>query len=169
MNELNYCHSIRRTPIIIFIQWLLIEVTILTAFFVLQKLSRWLGIETIMELPVEWGLFFVLQLLALSIMFWIIIYWFTEKYVILPKQISVKKGIFIIRRDVYKVSNIETIKMRQDILGLIFGYGSLHMYAPTLNEQIHLRDIHQPKKFMRIIESSIIKANNSRIMIGAKD
>lgn len=101
------------------------------------------------------GLYALIQLVDLAVLSWIVLEWFTEKYIFTPKQVTLETGILSTHRKVYVFENIEAVKMDRGLLGLIFGFGSLRILAPIIQEKVTIRDIPEPRKYLHLVEQGI--------------
>lgn len=86
---------------------------------------------------------------------WIFLRWHSIKYTITNKKIVIEKGILNIDRDTFLFRNIECVKLHKNILGRLCWFGTIAMYAPTLQERIFLRNVSNAKKFFLLIQRSI--------------
>lgn len=88
----------------------------------------------------------------LLIVLYLIVRWKTCYYLITPEKIIQHCGVFCRRQEACAIKNIESIILRQNLIGKLFHFGSLKLYAPTLNHRIFMTNIHNPRKRMRLIE-----------------
>lgn len=96
--------------------------------------------------------FLVLNLLEIVVLFYAVIRWHNHFYLVRPDKILTSRGVFLRRQRFFALKNIETITVHQDVFGRLFGFGTLHLYAPTLNHRIHMYGINNPCLKETIIE-----------------
>lgn len=91
-------------------------------------------------------------LVEVVVMFYAILRWHNHYYLVRPDKIFSSRGVFLRRQRFCAIKNIETISVNQGLLGKVFNFGTLHLFAPTLNHRIHMFGIGNPCKKERIIE-----------------
>jgi len=96
--------------------------------------------------------FFWFNLVELIVLFYAVMRWHNHFYLVRPDKIFTSRGVFLRRQRFYAIRNIESISVRQGFFGRIFGFGTLHLYAPTLNDRIHMFGINNPCLKEAIIE-----------------
>lgn len=115
----------------------------------------------------EAGWFFVLKaLLSFIFVIYAVLRWYNHVCVITPKQIVLRKGVIRKYESVFLVKNIESLKLDVSLFGRLFGYGSLCMYSPTLNEKVRVSYLMNPKKYMDLIHKSLPTTTADKIVPG---
>ena len=96
---------------------------------------------------------------------WILLHWYCMKYTITEKKIVVERGILNIDRDTFLFRNIECVKLHKSLIGRICWFGTIEMYAPTLQEHVFLRHVSQAQKFFKLIQRNIAEHRRSSNII----
>lgn len=104
------------------------------------------------ELSVVWIHTFLDAVEALWFVY-LILAWDCQYYLITPDKIISHQGVIAKRQEICAIKNIESIDLNQSILGRIFAFGTIKLFAPTLNHTLHMDNIHRPQKKMHIIEN----------------
>lgn len=87
----------------------------------------------------------------------IIIKWFYVYYQITPKEILLHTGVIAQRRKHFALEKAESVTLDQSFLGRIFNYGTItiELFLSNSHHAVYLRDIHNPAKYVDIIEKTI--------------
>jgi hypothetical protein len=109
-------------------------------------------------------LYFLFHLLGLIGTVLILLHWNAVKYTITERKIVVEGGILSVDRDTFLFRNIECVKLHKSILGRICWFGTIEMYAPTLQEHIFLRHISSASKVFKLIQKSIAEHRRANII-----
>lgn len=96
--------------------------------------------------------FLFLNLAELAVLFYAVLRWHNHFYLVRPDKILTSRGVFLRRQRYFALKNIESITVRQGVFGKILGFGSLQLYAPTLNDRINMFGINNPCLKQAIIE-----------------
>ncbi len=110
--------------------------------FVFEERDAWFRMKT----------FLWFNLVEILVLFYSVMRWHNHFYLIRPDKILTSRGVFLRRQKFYALKNIESISVHQGVFGRIFGFGTLHLYAPTLNDRIHMFGINDPCLKEAIIE-----------------
>lgn len=105
-----------------------------------------------MHVPAPENWIFGFRALEVLMIVYVILRWFKNFYILTPEKILAHRGVFVHDQDFFALKNIESISLHQCLLGKIFRYGTIKMYAPTLKKQVCIRNINAPKRKMQIIE-----------------
>ncbi len=89
--------------------------------------------------------------------------WKTSYYQITPEKVMFHKGVFSRHEEVCAIKNIESIDLKQSLLGKIFHFGTIKLYAPTLNHRILMFNIHHPRTRMKLIEKLMPKTKQENM------
>jgi len=85
--------------------------------------------------------------------------WQASYYQITPEKVIYHKGVFSRHQEVFALKNIESIDLTQSCFGKLFHFGTLKLYAPTLNHRVFILNIHNPRKRMKLIEELLPKTH----------
>jgi len=94
------------------------------------------------------------------VLFYAVIRWHNHYNMLRSDRILTSRGVFLRRQRLFAIKNIESISVRQGIIGKIFNFGTLHLYAPTLNHQIKMLGVNDPCHKEKIIEELLPNAIN---------
>lgn len=94
-------------------------------------------------------LLFVITILWMT---YLIFMWRNEYYKVEKKGIVHRKGVLYRRERSYSCSNVESITLRQDLIGKIFRYGTIVLYDPALKKKIYLRNITRPVRSVAVLK-----------------
>ncbi len=152
---------------ILIFKLVLVEVLFVLGFFLLKYVSSLILPEQLISVWMEENYLFllVLHLAEVGFLIYISLLWSNTMYYFSVKNISVRTGIFSIKQDTYNTVNIESVKVRQSFLGILFRFGHLSLYAPTLKETILLRHVSNPKRVAKDIENYMEKSQSKIIPI----
>lgn len=106
----------------------------------------------------------VFNLIGLGGTIWILLRWHAIKYTLTNTKIIVERGILNVDRDTFLFRNIECLKLHKTLLGRICFFGTIEMYAPTLQEHVFLRHVSNARKYARLIQQSIAEQQSGRIV-----
>lgn len=95
---------------------------------------------------------------------WILLRWNAIRYTITNTKIIMERGILNIDRDTFLFRNIECLKLHKSILGRLCFFGTIEMYAPTLQEHVLLRNVSNARKYAKLIQKSIAHNQGNRIV-----
>ena len=148
---------------------LLVEAVFLGVYFGLKYLTGvfFVASESTFGAWLEGNLYWLIfiHLTEVFLLVYVTLIWGSTMYSISTENISTKQGIFSIKQNTYNMKNIESVKVRQDFWGLLFRYGTVILYAPTLKETVLLKHISHPKTMARDIESFMRQTQSQYIPI----
>jgi uncharacterized membrane protein YdbT with pleckstrin-like domain len=104
------------------------------------------------------------DLLVLFGTLWILFEWNSTRYTITNERIVSEKGILNVDRNTFLFRNIECVKLHKNFLGRLCWYGTIEMYAPTLQEHVFLKNIGNAKKYARLIQKSIARQRRKELI-----
>lgn len=111
-------------------------------------------------------LYFVLLGLAkLFFTIYIILSWFNEYYEVTPNVVIHKKGFFKRDEEELRLSIVRALKLYQGFGGRIFNFGSIELFDERRNKRMELYLIHNPHRYINIIEKLIKEPNEVRHII----
>jgi uncharacterized membrane protein YdbT with pleckstrin-like domain len=107
---------------------------------------------------------FLFTVIQLFIVGYILLQWTLDKYIIFDDRIEHRTGILFRKINSYNIMNVETIHLEKDVLGKLFGYGSIELQSPTLEEHIILYNIPSAGTVVQIIRKKVIALSKSKII-----
>jgi uncharacterized membrane protein YdbT with pleckstrin-like domain len=126
--------------------------------------GNWLEIS----LPI-WRIHLFFHLFSLVGTVWIFLNWNAIRYTLTNTQIVLDHGILNIDRDTFLFRNIECVKLHKNLIGRIFSYGTIEMYAPTLQEHVLLRNVGKAQKYAKLIQKSIAQQRRTNVIFPTQD
>ena len=91
--------------------------------------------------------------------------WLNDYYEITPEIVTHRWGIIWRKEDSFKVTHIKNFGFSQGIFGKLFSYGSLHFYDWFMKREYNIYLIHNPRKYLRILEDLLPFADEDKQMI----
>lgn len=159
--EHRYEYTVRSSLVILVFKIITVEIIFLSLYGLFFLGGKILTIDFS-----GWFLFWIFQILDFVVSLFLALSWYAEKYTVTPKQVIISQGLLIIDRDVYNISNIESVKLKVRFWGRIFGFGTLRMYAPTLKEEIWMKHIplSQAQRYVELIQESILRERDFTVI-----
>lgn len=111
------------------------------------------------------SLFILLVIGKISLVIFVIVHWLNEYYEITPKEIIYRTGFIFKKEERHSLSHLAKIQIDQSVLGRIFNYGTLKLYNWVLEKNVMIYLIHNPKKYHRILESILPRADREKQML----
>ncbi len=105
--------------------------------------------------------FLWLNLVEVFVIFYAAVRWHNHYYLVRPDKILTSRGVFLRRQRFFAIKNIEAISVKQGVVGRLLNFGTLHLYAPTLNHRIHMFGINDPCGKEQIIENLLPDAGRT--------
>lgn len=140
---------------------------ILVFIFIFSILVAPNSLEAIVQVYLS-PIYIGIVVLAVGTALYATLRWQYEYYIVRKDNIHHVRGILYRREKDYACNNIESMTIRQNILGRIFGYGTIEMYDPALKRKIILYNINNPQKYKKIFEKIFMNEDpsKSRFIIG---
>jgi membrane protein YdbS with pleckstrin-like domain len=91
--------------------------------------------------------------------------WKFTSYRIKAEELLVKNGILRKKEKLYILNQIETITIRQSILGRVFNYGSLNIFSPLLQAKIPVINIPNPREYEKLLLTRIPERQKDKTTI----
>lgn len=104
---------------------------------------------------IKGGFFIAIQLVELFVIVYILLKWFYQYYEISHDGIVYKKGILFSSKKIYAFKNIESVKLKQGILGKLFNLGTISIYLPVLKKNLHMYFIPRPDECLSTLEKML--------------
>ncbi len=158
---------IRQSAYLLFFKLLLLELLcalILSIIIIPQSLiSRLLP-----EIGTSLVLVVLLSIFTLKIYFTLLLtsQWADEFYKVkLGEIIYYRQGIFSDREEHFNLTNVESIRVIQDLPGRLLRYGTIELINPVLKKRFILSYIPNPAKYIEVIDNLMPKGNSSQAII----
>ena len=78
--------------------------------------------------------------------------WRWEKYTVEPDSLVHSHGVFFRNIEFYSLDNIDSIIVKQNLIGILFNYGNVRLYSPFSEEPHRIKKIPHPLKTAEQIE-----------------
>lgn len=163
--------NIRQSIFFLLLKLIVLELVFALMFFVFVVflVSSSFSSEVILRVISSILLVFVpLALLKMLLTLYVVLLWLNEYYEIKPDLICHKRGIFWRKEEHYPTRQIRAIKLEQGALGKLFQYGTITLYDWDLSKYATLYLIHNPIKYMRVLEGLLPKASQEKDIIREK-
>lgn len=155
--------QVRRSPVILLLRLLTLDI-----IFIIAGLTQYIIISSLIPSHlIEIYLITIVSNIGLGFMLiaysvWIILKWKNHYYEIYPASIIEKQGVFYNDEKSYSCNRIESIQLKQSILGNILGFGTIQLYDPFLEKYINLNNIAHPQKYFSLLKDIYVKTDNKR-------
>ncbi len=110
-------------------------------------------------------LFVILVMIKTMLLIFVIIQWLNEYYEITTKDIVYRKGLIFRKEERHLAEHIGSVKLEQGIFGRIFNFGTLKLFNWTKEKYVYLYLIHNPTKYMHILEELLPEADREKKVI----
>lgn len=120
------------------------------------------------EIPLDWhhhislGLLIALLiqvLLKASIMFYLVLNWMSNTYILDSKHVTKKHGIFGNDEEIYRFDTVRSILINQSLMGKFFNYGSILLKTSAsggFQGDVEITEIDNPKNYEELLRKSFI-------------
>lgn len=96
--------------------------------------------------------FLLAVLVKMIITIYAVLAWLNEYFEITPSLVRHKKGILFVKVEQLALDDIQSITLQQGLLGKLFNFGTLSLFDWKWKKHEYLYDIHNPTKYLDIIE-----------------
>lgn len=110
-------------------------------------------------------IFFLAVAIKLILTIYIVLSWLNEYYEISPALIKHRKGIIFVKKEQLALEDIQTISLEQGIIGKILNFGTLSIYDWKWKKYEYLYAIHNPLKYIEIIENLLPNIDEEKNVI----
>lgn len=159
--------TIRQSIVFLLLKLILIDVfavALVLVFF--SSFVSPVSIETKIEIiSLRFVYFGALLLLKIIFDTYITLLWLNNYYEITSEIVTHRYGIFWQKEDSFKVTHIKNYGIRQGIFGKLFNYGDLHFYDWFLQQEYTMFQVHNPHKYLKILEDMLPFADEDRELI----
>lgn len=99
--------------------------------------------------------FLVLVFLKISLTLYLVLRWLNEFYEIKPNEIIHKSGIIFRKVKRHDLALIRQAQIKRGLIARLLNYGTIDLYDIRLQKEIELYLIHNPIKYLHILETII--------------
>ena len=158
--------TIHKSPILlafkIIVLELLIEAVYLVAGTLGSLVAQQFGYEVRLISPFTQLLLLPIQI---GVLVWMLIRWSTETYEIQEEELIIKYGIIGRVEKAYPYRNMQSVVVKQSLLGRIVGAGTVSVFIPTLGRELVFIEVPNPLQFAESIKKFIPDAGNSQFIL----
>lgn len=112
--------------------------------------------------------FLTLVVIKTFITFFVIFQWLEESYEITPKEIIHNRGFFFKHVERHSFNHLVSLRVYQGIFGKLFNYGTLTLFNWAKNREVSLYLIHNPMKYMHILERLLPEPDEEKNILREK-
>lgn len=150
--------TVRQSITILILKLILID--ILTAVIFLVSHSILFNTDVTNSLNINQNfyntlVFLILVFCKISLTIYLVLRWLNEYYEIKPNEIIHKNGIIFRKVKRHDLALIRAAKVKRNLVARLLNYGTIDLYDIRLQKDIELYLIHNPIKYLRILESII--------------
>ncbi len=105
---------------------------------------------------------FITPLIIISMFFaniYFFFWWWKNIYLIDERRVVHDRGVFWRKRDIVRFPTLDVIEFKQSFLGKIFGFGQILLCNSQTKEEIKLKSIPNPQRYLKIIRALMPKAS----------
>lgn len=157
----EFIDKTREAFVLLVMRLFVLEVVLLFSHWILTNIKLFLAISV-----GNFSVFLFFHFLSFVVVAFIILRWVVGETLLTSSQIVLRQGLFVNEMRIYNLQNIEFIHLEQGIWGQLFGFGTLHLYAPTLKEDIYVRNIsmRNARTYLKHIQNFIRTHKNLTII-----
>lgn len=96
---------------------------------------------------------------------YIVLLWLNEYYEISPKVVLHKSGIFFVKKEQMSLDDIQSVSLRQGVLGRLLNFGTLSLYDWKWGKREYLYAIHNPMRYLKILESLLPAIDEEQTLV----
>ena len=94
--------------------------------------------------------------------------WINEYYEIFPNLVRHKRGLIWVKKEQFSLNDIQSVKVEQGLIGKIFNFGTLSLFDWKLKEYQYLYAIHNPMKYVKVVETLLPGIDEKKSIIREK-
>ncbi|MFH1833197.1 MAG: PH domain-containing protein [Candidatus Levyibacteriota bacterium] len=98
-------------------------------------------------------LFVIAAFLKILVTIYIVLSWLNEYYEITPNSVRHHSGIIFLKREQFSLNDIQSVILEQSLAGRLLNFGTLRLFDWKWRKHQNLYAIHNPIKYLEIIES----------------
>lgn len=112
--------------------------------------------------------FLTLLLAKFLLTLYIISAWLNDYYEIAPDKIIHRSGILWRRIDEDSLDHVRSVGIKQGLFGRLFNFGTIRFFDWDLRKYNYLYQIHNPNKYIHVLEDLLPEVNREREIIREK-
>lgn len=138
-----------------FLRLLVAEVLVAGVYFAIRLALATLQIASDIDLslnPLVLTKSILFMLIEIFTAIFIFVQWANNYYILKEKEIIYVTGFILKRERSYSLDNIQSISLQQGLVGRILRYGTITIFSPTLQQELSLTEIPNPKDVIEKIK-----------------
>lgn len=147
---------IRKNPVVIVLNFFLLEFIALIIFYVAAVSANYVQIYRELTfnkfLPFAFAEFLGIAILQSCLIVFIFLKWAFDTYEISSHQISRESGMFSKKREEFKLEQPVTVKSRQTLFARLARYGKLEILSANSKHPIVLTYVPSPEKYVELLK-----------------
>ncbi len=147
---------VRKNPIVIVLNFFLLEFIALVIFYVAAFSADYGDIYDKLFfskiIPFEFAEFFLIILFESCLMLFVFLKWAFDTYEISPHQISRESGMFSKKREEFKLEQPVTISCHQTLFARLARYGKLQILSANSKHPIVLTYVPSPENYVKLLK-----------------
>lgn len=108
------------------------------------------------------SLSFFAEAVLLSVLFW---QWLSRTYEIRDVEIVRRKGIFLRTIKSHSLRGVQSVTVRQGVLGALFSFGNIILENPLLKREVVLRHIPDPEYYASVLREAIKNIDTPKAVV----
>jgi uncharacterized membrane protein YdbT with pleckstrin-like domain len=141
---------------------LLIEISLFGLFFFVEWIIGLSNIELQYIGP-------ILQIFALPIELFatiaLIYQWSSVTYELRDNEVTVRTGLIRRTEQSYPFNNMQSVTVRQDIIGRLVRAGTVSVFIPTLGQELTFHEVENPQDFAEKLKQALPYPDKSQYII----
>lgn len=162
--------TIRQSISILLLKLILLEIIAAVIFIIFRTtlLSSQIA-NTFPYVDLYASRFFLLGVVIKSILtIYVVLRWINEYYEIFPNLVTHKRGLIWIKKEQFSLEDIQSVKIEQGLIGKILNFGTLSLFDWKLKKHGFLYSIHNPMKYVKVIETLLPGIDEEKNIIREK-
>ncbi len=150
--------TVRQSISLLIIKLILIDIITAIIFLVSHSILFNTDISSSINIsPTSYNtiVFLILVIGKILLTCYLVLQWLNEYYEITPDAITHKKGLLFRKVKRHDLALIRSVKVEHGLIARLLNYGNISLYDVRLNKDIELYLIHNPIKYLHILEEII--------------
>ena len=102
---------------------------------------------------------------SIAVLAFLVAQWANEGYYLEESELTVTQGIIKKTKVSYPFANMQSVTVRQGLIGRLFNFGYISIFIPTLGKDVIFTEIASPNNFAERIKTHIPYPENGAFLI----
>lgn len=142
---------LRKSPFFVATPILAIEILYQAAAWLLVIGGLAISEAGIQAPPLLITLIILLTVVKIFFLVGVILIWSNDFYEVRPGEIMHHRGVITRRRKAISIGEVRSLTLKQDVLGIIFRFGTINLYNPAAQDTITLSGISNPRRAQEML------------------